>query len=171
MGVSALFTLAKKRIGRLEPNERETLTLICRDIRSAEQQLLANGAGTFRRCVERCEGLCCRNVLLDAILSVWDFVFLLGADPALGESIAACGKRENPLFTSDCVFLKDGVGPCILPFDLRPEVCITAFCGNARALRPDVAQVKRGFWRLRLFFYLRGLRCIRRAAARRVRIS
>jgi hypothetical protein len=105
-------------------------------------------------CLRGCEGLCCRRIALDDITGLSDFIYLLGSQPSLLPVIRDCLKKEDPLFAADCIFLKDGKGPCILPANTRPEVCITTFCSSCQAIRKEIAAVKWRFFKLSAFIHL-----------------
>lgn len=144
------------KIVRQWPSEtRPLLTHLCRRIQEAEGELNAAAALRLKGCMENCQGLCCRNLQLDAVFGIPDFVYILTLAPALDAAIGECILHEDPLFTSNCLFLKRGVGPCLFPPDLRPEVCITSFCGGDEALKPEIRRVKMRFWKLGLFLRFR----------------
>jgi hypothetical protein len=92
---------------------------------------------------------------LDAVFGIPDFVYILASTPALGAKIEECIRHEDPLFTSNCLFLERGVGPCIFPPDLRPEVCITSFCRGDDAIKAEIRRVKIDFWKLGVFLHFR----------------
>jgi hypothetical protein len=139
---------AARILSRLDPGRRDVLEVLCRQIQTAERRLNAAAAQRLKGCLEECRGLCCRNLQLDAVFGVPDFVYLLAAEPALEAAITRCLRHENPFFTSNCPFLENGAGPCIFPPDVRPEVCITSFCRGDEALRREIRQVKTCFWKL-----------------------
>jgi hypothetical protein len=92
-------------------------------------------------------------------------VYILTVEPALDAAVARCLRQESPIFTSDCIFLESGVGPCIFPPDVRPEVCITSFCRGDEALKKEIRRVKTCFWKLGVFVYTRRLPFIHRLLA------
>lgn len=138
---------------RLNRKERGDLDRICHEIQDAQARLVEKSREAMTRCLTACEGLCCRNVQLGAIVSRWDFVYILVMKPGLGESIRKGLKLEEP-HTRDCIFLKNGEGPCIFPTTIRPETCIVSFCTDEPSLRKEIADVKKAFfkmqWHLRL---------------------
>ena len=152
MSLRYYFAKAQKTISRIAPYEKTIIEKQCRLIRIAEEQLQAAGKSAFLRCYSGCEGLCCRNLDLDAVMGFSDFIYLLTVEDRLKESISACLENENWFFAGDCVFLINGKGPCIFPQASRPEVCITTFCTDTEPLKQEILQVKSQF--MKLNFYL-----------------
>jgi hypothetical protein len=142
------------------------LARLCRQIQDAERKLNAAAALRLKGCLEDCRGLCCRNLQLDAVFGISDFVYILALEPLLDARIGESIRREDPLFTSNCLFLEQEVGPCIFPPDVRPEVCITSFCRGDDALKSDIRQVKRGFWKLGLLLGFRRFALLHRLLAK-----
>ncbi len=156
----SLTYCSKKAAGilrRLPAGRRDALALLCRNINGAERKLNAAAALRLKGCLENCRGLCCRNLQLDAVFGVPDFVYLLTAMPSLEAGINECLRLEEPLFTSSCPFLQRGVGPCLFPPDVRPEVCITSFCRGDETLKTEIRRVKIGFWKLGFFLHFKKL--------------
>jgi hypothetical protein len=151
MSLPYCFRKATHILHRLSPELREALGTLCRQVQEAEKKLNAAAARRLQGCLENCRGLCCRNLDLGAVFGIPDFVYILTLEPTLTREMAECLRREEPLFTSNCPFLKEGVGPCIFPPDERPEVCITSFCRGDEALKPQIRQVKKCFWKLGFF--------------------
>ena len=133
----------------LDADRRASLEAVCRRIADAEQALNDAVAGDLQTC-RRCGGLCCRNVYPDDLITLMDCLFFWVRHPAGRPAIAAAVPHE-PLFSADCLFLADGVGPCLLPTDARPERCITAFCGAPGAAR-EIRGVRAAFGRLYRFY-------------------
>jgi hypothetical protein len=157
MGLEYSFRAAKKKIQRLDADERARLLEICEEIRHAQQALSDKAAPLLQACVDRCQGLCCRNLRLADIVTEWDLVYILALAPQLETAIAACLSRES-FFPSDCIFLADGAGPCLFPDDLRPERCIISFCRVEPSIEKEIGRVMGGFSRLIRFFKFRSLR-------------
>lgn len=105
----------------------------------------------MEQCAMQCRGICCRNIHLDAIIGRGDLVYSLALNPGLAPEIGASLENEPLLYSADCVFLKNGVGPCIFPDDLKPEVCLTTFCGDTTTVNREIRQLKTRFRRLDLF--------------------
>lgn len=157
MGLTYKFRRAQRIIAGLPPADRRRLEGIAAEVQAAEEDLLRRAAVPMAQCLGACRGLCCRNVDLDAIIATDDFIYLLARAPHLEGPIASCLAAETPLFTADCPFLADGVGPCTFPEGLRPEVCLTTFCGDTAHIRREIRRLKRAFWKLAWFVRLRRL--------------
>jgi hypothetical protein len=148
MALRYKFQQAERILARMGPAERGAIVQICREIRQSQKTLLANARDLMQRCLHSCEGICCRNVDVDAVIGTMDFVFLLAMAPQLRHTAAACLEADPPWTTADCVFLADGRGPCLFPDATRPEVCVCTFCDDDRAVRRDIRRVKRKFFKL-----------------------
>lgn len=155
MGIAADFHQAEKFIDGLRPADRDRLRAICESIQAAETRLLSKAAASMDRCIASCRGLCCRNLQLEAVIGVWDLVYILTVAGEYRERMAACLAEETPFYAADCIFLADGVGPCILPENARAEVCLTTFCGRTTPIDRDLRRVKRRFYRLGWFIATR----------------
>jgi hypothetical protein len=147
MSLRYKYKQAGRIIDRLSPDDLKSARQIAVEVQKAQQNLLKQAEGNFDRCVSVCKGLCCRNVALDPIISVWDFVYILILDRSIGADIEACLSKETPFFTSDCVFLLNGRGPCLFPLDQRPEICITTFCTDVKAVEKEIQIVKLKFFK------------------------
>ena len=141
---------------------RPLLAHLCRRIQDAERKLNAAAALRLEGCLKDCRGLCCRNLQLDAVFGIPDFVYILASTPALDAKIEECIRHEDPLFTSNCLFLERGVGPCLFPPDMRPEVCITSFCRGDDAIKAEIRRVKIDFWKLGVFLHFRKVPLVHR---------
>jgi hypothetical protein len=145
------FNKAKKFLACISPHEKETIKNRCKAIQVAEKQLQTVGIPAFYRCYNGCEGLCCRNLDVDAIIGIGDFIYLLTVNKELEESISAYLEQEKSFFTADCVFLINGKGPCFFPETSRPEVCITTFCFDAKSVKNEIRRVKFEFMKLNIY--------------------
>jgi hypothetical protein len=148
------FNKAKKFLSCITPHDIEIIKNRCKSIQVAEKQLLTEGRPAFHRCYNGCEGLCCRNLDIDAIIGFGDFIYLLTVNKELEESIAACLEQKKSFFTADCVFLINGKGPCLFPETSRPEVCITTFCFDAKSVKNEIRRVKQEFMKLNIYINL-----------------
>lgn len=157
MGLRYKFRRARRIIAALLPEDRRRLERIAAGIQAAEEALLRRAAVPMAQCLGACQGLCCRNVDLDAIIATDDFIYLLARAPHLADPIASCLAADPPLFTADCPFLEGGAGPCIFPAALRPEVCLTTFCGDTADIRQEIRRLKRAYRKLAWFVRLRRL--------------
>ena len=170
MSLKHLFRQAQKIIEESSAEDWKGLERICLEIRDAEMELQEKARPIMTRCIHRCGGICCRNIQIDLIIGLWDFLFMLVLKPHLKKQIEECLEKEEPIFSADCIFLKDGVGPCIFPYDARPEVCIVTFCGDTSPIKKKIAAVKRKFFKLTCFASLRKPRATIRWLERKYRI-
>ena len=76
MGLNSDYKQACNLLARLSDPDRRRLGKICREVQTAQSRLLAAAEGMMMRCREGCQGLCCRNVDLNAIISPWDLVYI-----------------------------------------------------------------------------------------------
>lgn len=166
MSLIYCFRKATRILHQLPSGSREVPDALCRQIQDAERKLNAAAALRLQGCLENCRGLCCRNLHLEAVFGIADFVYILTLEPAMAAGISECLRREEPIFTSNCPFLEGGVGPCIFPPDVRPEVCITSFCRGDGALGAEIRRVKTAFWKLGLLLHFRRVPFIHRLLAK-----
>jgi len=162
MNLQYKFKQATRFINDLCPEEYSALKNICKEIQGAENKLRINAEDLLQRCYTACEGLCCRNLDLDAVISKEDFVYLLTNASELRDTIAACLQNEVAFFTFDCIFLKNGIGPCIFPPDVRPLTCLVTFCGDETSVKKEITQVKKKFLKLYWFIIFRRIPPVRR---------
>lgn len=155
MGIKADFVEAERILARLGPADRARLRKICAEIQAAEAELLTQAGPAMERCIHTCQGLCCRNIHLEAIIGIWDLVYILTVAADHRDRMAACLEKEIPFYAADCVFLADGIGPCILPATARAEVCLTTFCSRTDAIEKEIKTVKRRFYKLGWFLVTR----------------
>jgi len=155
MGIKAYFVEAEQIIAGLHPADHEKLRSICQEIQAAETNLLKQAEHNMDRCIKACEGLCCRNIQLEAIIGVWDLVYILTVASDFRDRMAACLENEIPFYAADCIFLENGVGPCIFPSAVRAEVCLTTFCSRTEVINQEIQQVKRKFYKLGWFIAMR----------------
>ncbi len=118
----------------------DRLRSVCLDIHEAEKRLMRASEPYLQRCIHHCEGLCCRNVFLGEVMGFEDFCFIFVIHPEYFEILLPLVSRLNTMYTANCPFLQNGVGPCLLPEAVRPEVCITSFCMQT----PDADAAIRG---------------------------
>jgi len=153
MRLAYQFESARHILAGMAAGDLEMLTTACRRVQQAQAALLTAAAAEMRRCTTACRGLCCRNVQLDAVIGLWDFLYILVLSHELAPRIEECLQQETPFFSADCIFLSDGVGPCIFAPDIRPEVCITAFCTDDRPVKHEIDRVKRTY--LKMIWFVR----------------
>ncbi|GAB6908182.1 hypothetical protein DESC_370208 [Desulfosarcina cetonica] len=161
MGLQHDFKEARRKIARLDGQERDRLLTICQAIQQAQAALSHQATPILARCMTRCQGLCCRNIRVADIVTVWDLVYILTLAPELEPTLAACLARED-FFPADCLFLQNGVGPCLFPEHIRPERCVISFCRVEPTVEKEIGQVMRGFSRLIRFFSFRSYRRLMR---------
>jgi len=154
MGIRYKIHKADAVLQRLSKEERNRVDLICAGIRKEQFRLQQEGRLLFERCVSGCEGLCCKNVIADELITLWDMIFILAASSLCPEDLLSLAEKE-PLFTADCMFLENGIGPCIFPDGHRPEKCVLSFCGDDRLIAENIRSVHRGFGRLHRFLLAR----------------
>ena len=154
MGLKHELKMARKKLAALDDGERETLMNICAEIQSAQKTLTEKASPLLGQCMTRCQGLCCRNIRVADILTLWDLIYILAMQPALAARMAACLEDEG-LFPADCHFLENGTGPCLFPAFVRPERCIISFCRVEPLVETEIARVMSGFSRLIRFFRYR----------------
>ena len=157
MSLNHSFKSARKRIERLDADERAKLSGICEDIHNSQKALSAKAAPILQACMVKCQGLCCRNIHPADIITEWDLVYILAMAPQIEDAMATCLTRER-FFPADCIFLENGIGPCLFPDNLRPERCIISFCRVEPLVEKEIGQVMGHFSRLIRFFMLRPLR-------------
>ena len=151
MGLQYQFKKAQETIRRLAPADRERLGEICGDIQRAEKSLRIAAAEALAYCGSSCLGVCCRNIDLDAVLGFPDFVYILTLENHLADRMAACLQNESALYITDCIFLENGIGPCIFSNTVMPEVCITTFCATETPAQPEIRRLKWKFFQLGWF--------------------
>jgi hypothetical protein len=171
MAIGYDFRQARRFVEEIADDDREKLTALCRSIQRAEARLLEAAAPLMERCAAQCRGICCRNIQMDAVIGRGDLVYILALNPRLAPQMAACLENEPLLYAADCIFLKNGVGPCIFPDTLKPDVCLTTFCEDTAAVAREIRQLKRRFMRLDLFITLDGLRRLARFFGNRLRLT
>ncbi len=148
MALKHAFWKARKILDGLPPDGRQRVDTICQEIRKAQTALLREGESLMEICLHQCQGLCCRNIDEESLITAWDFIYILATEQGLEDRIAARLQYEDPIFPSDCLFLQDGVGPCLFPSDVRPERCLTAFCFDTAPVKPEIRRVQMAFHKL-----------------------
>jgi len=160
MGLKYKFKKAQGIIEKLGDKDLIAIKGICEEIQGAQNKLLEEAKDVLKYCKDRCRGLCCRNIYPDEIITLEDFVYILIMESSMREEISECLKKET-LFSSSCIFLKRGEGPCIFPSDLRPEKCITSFCGGDTTIKKEINMVGSKFSKLIRFILLRKPRALK----------
>jgi hypothetical protein len=145
---------AASAIAKLSAQQRSGLQERCAQIQQAQSLLNRVGEPYFRQCLQQCRGLCCRNIHVDDIITLLDFVFILGSDGGLLDGMRQCAERQD-LFSADCVFLQNGVGPCMFHDHAKPERCVISFCSETGAINREIRTVRKKFSALARFLALR----------------
>lgn len=140
---------------------------LCDRIQAAEGDLRGSAADALEKCHTACQGICCRNINLNAVLDYPDFVYILNKMPELAERIAACIEDEPALYSADCIFLENGTGPCMFPGTIMPEVCITSFCSYDTPAKKEIRRLKWCFFHLDCFLRTLKLRVFLRNFGKR----
>jgi hypothetical protein len=154
MGIGYKIRKAHETLHKLPEKERLRVKKLCAGIQSEQLRLMVDGKALFQRCISGCEGLCCRNVIADELITFRDIFFILAASSLSAADLLPLADKEL-LFTADCMFLKNGVGPCIFPDGIRPEKCVLSFCGDDRPIAGNIRSVHRGFVQLHRFLLFR----------------
>jgi hypothetical protein len=161
MSLNYEFKNAARTLARLSSEDLHALSLICKDIRQAENDLNKKASVLLSRCITSCTGICCRNIRLDEIIGFYDFIYLLTIAGGMKDDMAACLKYES-FFSSDCIFLKNGTGPCMFPSNARPRMCIISFCFDDSPAKKEIQGVNRQFNTLARFILSKRLKAIRK---------
>ncbi|MCP4350634.1 MAG: hypothetical protein GY795_34635 [Desulfobacterales bacterium] len=162
MGLKYKFKKAEEIIQRSDTEELKTLIGICKEIQTAEDELITGAEEVLSQCKNNCMGLCCRNICIDDIVTLLDFVYILAVDDSMKDRIPEYLKNET-MFTSDCVFLENGKGPCIFSSNSRPEKCIITFCGDEMSIKQEIRLLVSKFNKLSRFVMLRKPRALLRS--------
>jgi len=157
VSLNGSFKAAEEKIATLNADERKNLLSICRKIRGAQTALTRKSAPILAHCLVKCQGLCCRNLHSGDIITEWDLIYIRTLAPELREAMVAGLGRES-FFASDCLFLKNGLGPCLFPESLRPERCVISFCRVEPSIEKEIGRVMGEFSRLVRFFWFRPFR-------------
>ncbi|MDJ0784657.1 MAG: hypothetical protein QNJ22_22025 [Desulfosarcinaceae bacterium] len=159
MSLRYKFKKAEKIVQHLTQDDKRRLEGICNQIRNAERDLNRAASEKLSGCKQACQGLCCRNVLPDDLITEMDALYVWQSAPSLRNAIQRCLDAES-LYTADCFFLDDGVGPCIFPADVRPEKCLITFCGDSRSITPEIRALRATFTKLYWFIFFQHLKII-----------
>jgi len=171
MGLRYKYRQANKIINGLDDESLARTRAIGQEIQNAEKQLSHKGEKLFLKCKLECQGLCCRNIHSDSIISHYDLLFIMVMNPEISGMIATCLEKENLFYPSDCIFLKNGSGPCIFPSDSMPEICITAFCNYEKTIEKEINILKRKFIKLSWFIWSRKPRALKNKLMKGFRTS
>jgi len=169
MGINYKFRKAEEIIRESDPDDLKKLGGICQEIQIAEEELLRASQKLMEKCRDGCEGLCCRNIQLDDIITLSDFVYILMVEDQVKETARACLEKES-MFSADCIFLKNGKGPCLFPVNARPEKCIVTFCADETPIRKEIRRLASNFDKLSRFILLRKPRVLKKILLKMIRV-
>jgi len=161
LSLSYDFRKASNIIDSLSQAELVRLDDICMQIQTAEAHLNDTAKPSLERCMSQCKGLCCRNIHLNEIICVADFVFVLMVEDKLRPEMTKCLENAQ-LFSADCIFLQNSVGPCLFPDISKPQICICTFCGDDEIMKKEIREVRAAFNALSRFLLFRKPRAILR---------
>ncbi|WP_300458392.1 hypothetical protein [Desulfobacula sp.] len=148
MGTRYLFEKAVRISQGLPPSDETQVQNLCRKIKESQEALLVAGSTSMQYCLEKCKGMCCQNLDIDSIFSLWDFIFILTLLPHLKDDIQHRLNAHDTLYLSPCPFLKDGKGPCIFPNGIKAQICVITFCADSHEMKQPIKTVNLNFYRL-----------------------
>lgn len=134
--------------------EHTRLMNLCFQIQKAQDALNREARDFFKDCMERCQGICCRNICINDVVTLLDLIYILSLDKAVAAQIHKCAQAET-LFTADCLFLQDGAGPCIFAANIKPERCIITFCTDTQPIKREIKTVRSKFSKLMYYTMIR----------------
>ena len=134
--------------------ERTRLLDICFDIRKAQDALNIEAQNFFKDCAERCKGICCRNICINDVVTLLDLIYILTIQKEIADQVESCAQGET-LFSADCLFLRNGTGPCLFQANTKPERCIITFCADIRPIRREIKAVRSKFNKLSRYTKIR----------------
>ena len=155
MSLKDKFKRAEEIVNELPPHDLESLQGICEEICSAQIWLQKESASAIQYCFSTCKGICCRNFYINSIITLQDFVMILTVRPPNLHEIRSCLARENTLYSADCIFLKNSIGPCLFPQNAKPQFCTVSFCSSDKKMKAGLNGVKNGFSKLFWFVFFR----------------
>jgi hypothetical protein len=150
MGIRSSVVRAAKIVDSYGGEHHQRLKSICAGIQAAETDLVRHAQGLFAECQGRCRGMCCRNIEIGNIISALDFVYIFTMDQTVRGPVWVMSQQQN-LFTADCIFLKEGTGPCLFKASIKPEMCIATFCGDVQPIKGHLKTLRAEFGRLQRF--------------------
>ncbi|MCF8044426.1 MAG: hypothetical protein K9J83_01095 [Desulfarculaceae bacterium] len=124
---------------------KEALETLCSRIAESQEKLIRKAEDEMIYCTEKCRGLCCKNLDLDTIFTLWDFIFILVARAEM-ETVITGQLEEMPAQSpSPCPFLRNREGPCIFPAFVKPQLCVVTFCCGEERIKEEIRRVNRDF--------------------------
>lgn len=138
---------AQTIIDSFHGEDRTRLLQICHEIKSAQDHLNKEAESYFKDCIQRCQGICCRNICINDVVTLLDLIYILAINQEVSPVVHTCAQSET-LFTADCLFLENGVGPCVFSGSMKPERCIITFCKDIQPIKRDIKAVRSKFSKL-----------------------
>ncbi len=163
MGTRYGFKRAVRITQNLSPTDKTLVKEMCRAIQKSQKALLYAAQDIMFKSIQKCRGLCCKNLDIDSIFSLWDFIYILTLEPGMKDEIQERLDTHTSLYLSPCPFLRDNEGPCIFPDTVKAQICVTTFCSDDQTIRPFIKTVNLNFYKLCwLVQYLRLKRTIQK---------
>ncbi|MCP3873909.1 MAG: hypothetical protein GY699_12215 [Desulfobacteraceae bacterium] len=141
---------AQEILNSFNVEERKKLRSISLEIQNAQDDLNSVAGKYFDVCIGSCKGKCCKNIHTRDIIILLDYIFILSLDNSVYAQLIECAKKES-LFSADCFFLLEGVGPCVFGSNLKPERCIITFCYDTPGIKKEIKAVRSKFSKLSRF--------------------
>jgi hypothetical protein len=138
---------ARQLVASMSGPQASHLRTICLEIRDAQDKLNIEAAPFFADCMQRCKGMCCRNIHVNEIVNMLDMIYILTMMPDIYDCLRENAHKER-IFSADCLFLDNGTGPCIFPPNLKPERCIITFCSDTVPIKKEIKSVRAKFSKL-----------------------
>ena len=145
---------ARKLVDSLTGSQALRLNGICEEIRQAQRRLNDEAEPFFERCIQQCRGICCKNIHINEIVNFLDLIFILTLAPEIYTELHRAASREQ-IFSADCLFLRNGSGPCLFPSTIKPERCILTFCQDTTPIGREIKAVRSRFTKLSRYTKLR----------------
>ena len=148
MGTLYSFKKAVKISQKFNQDDKIIIGNACKNIQNAQKELLLAAEKSMSKCMGICIGMCCKNIYIDSIFSLWDFIFILNILPQMHDEIKKRLESHLFLYSADCPFLRNKHGPCLFPPSVKGQVCIVTFCGNDEYLKRPIKKVNQLFFKL-----------------------
>lgn len=141
---------AHRIVKSLTGQDAVKLHRICYGIQCAQNDLIRSADPFFEICMKKCKGICCKNLNINDVVNLLDLIYILAMNIDLLSKVTECSKLES-IYTADCPFLKDGIGPCLFTENVKPERCILSFCSETHPIRREIKAVRSNFNKLSRF--------------------
>jgi hypothetical protein len=157
MGITHPFNRARAFVHAQSGPDRQHLRTLCQGIQHAQSALQVRAQPYLRQC-RHCSGLCCRRIHVESIVYRPDIIYILTMAPQMEAVIQSCLQHPHGLYAADCIFLENGVGPCLFPPTVRPLICIASFCFDTPKLGKSIQRLKRKFLTLQFWIWKQDMR-------------